>query len=871
MVRFYQEDLVRSSNGTGVVIRCWHDDSSQIPHHEMSGHEDFPDFFREPLKTGQVGVAMFPSASNHGSNHIISESEAVLVDRSFHVGDYCKQQIQDMMSGVVLDLEVHAKLKHAISGVELEGFHNIEDLDPYTELDVGDYVIHDDWVGQVLEVFDEATIELSSGQLMRLPEFSSRLTVGEKGTDILPEGALGAFPKSALSFLTGSSRKEDTVLDVQHTVYAITWLAINQSLDPKATQARPRPRQFWLGPELSKLTIVRGKSDPVSRVGDKVLLKNSEDVPSTKHGRNEIESKTLSITETQTTALVLWQDGTREKIRTTLLMPYLNPDEHDAWPGDHVMVSTDEGQKRPAIIQSISDRTARVLFQDGTTDLVSVLEIDAHGSLLADPNLGIEFGVRRGDFVFIHPQGANGQAFPLVPRIGEVEAWPREVMQEDEVTGWRRQMIEIGSALCDAKGDNFGPSLQYRVKQPELGTPDFLWFGEVVELQLDGMVHVMHPGGMLGIYSVDKITRLHDGIEQLEMDNWDMQGDEHMDRMDEDDGMWDDEEMDSDTMVADSDWETDAYANTDVGMDAEDVALEVPQSNTALPAETPHPKPEHSRSKDVDWKQFDVQTSVPIDHAFRNTTPAQPSRSFLSRIQREYRAFITGLPDSIFVRAYEDRSDLLRSIIFGPENTPYEDAPFVIDWMLDGDFPNTPPIAHFHSWTEGKGRVNPNLYEEGKVCLSILGTWSGDHTESWSAARSSILQAVVSIQGLVLVKEPWFCEPAYEKFRGTEDGIVNSRLYNERAYILSRNFIKHALEVSIGGFHDELQSFYFERGTLAKVVTAARDLIERSGQVEEANGEPLDLAVPRLSSGGVISLTRTLKKLQYLSDAGRAS
>jgi ubiquitin-conjugating enzyme E2 O len=47
-----------------------------------------------------------------------------------------------------------------------------------------------------------------------------------------------------------------------------------------------------------------------------------------------------------------------------------------------------------------------------------------------------------------------------------------------------------------------------------------------------------------------------------------------------------------------------------------------------------------------------------------------------------------------------------------------------------------------------------NLYEEGKVCLSILGTWSGDRTETWSAARSSLLQAFVSIQGLVLVKEP---------------------------------------------------------------------------------------------------------------------
>lgn len=50
--------------------------------------------------------------------------------------------------------------------------------------------------------------------------------------------------------------------------------------------------------------------------------------------------------------------------------------------------------------------------------------------------------------------------------------------------------------------------------------------------------------------------------------------------------------------------------------------------------------------------------------------------------------------------------------------------------------------------------INSNLYEEGKVCLSILGTWGGDKSEIWSAARSSLLQALVSIQGLVLVKEP---------------------------------------------------------------------------------------------------------------------
>lgn len=32
------------------------------------------------------------------------------------------------------------------------------------------------------QLFDEATVDVSNGQLVRLPELSSRLTVGEKGS-----------------------------------------------------------------------------------------------------------------------------------------------------------------------------------------------------------------------------------------------------------------------------------------------------------------------------------------------------------------------------------------------------------------------------------------------------------------------------------------------------------------------------------------------------------------------------------------------------------------------------------------------------------------------------------------------------------------
>ena len=65
-------------------------------------------------------------------------------------------------------------------------------------------------------------------------------------------------------------------------------------------------------------------------------------------------------------------------------------------------------------------------------------------------------------------------------------------------------------------------------------------------------------------------------------------------------------------------------------------------------------------------------------------------------------------------------------------------------------------VQQVHFLTTGGGRIrfNPNLYSNGKVCLSLLNTWG----EGWDANTSTILQLLVSIQGLVLVKDPYFNE-----------------------------------------------------------------------------------------------------------------
>ena len=58
----------------------------------------------------------------------------------------------------------------------------------------------------------------------------------------------------------------------------------------------------------------------------------------------------------------------------------------------------------------------------------------------------------------------------------------------------------------------------------------------------------------------------------------------------------------------------------------------------------------------------------------------------------------------------------------------------------------------------GVHQFNPNLYNGGKVCLSLLGTWrGGSKTEEWTE-KSTLLQVFVSIQALIFVKYPYYNE-----------------------------------------------------------------------------------------------------------------
>ncbi len=54
-------------------------------------------------------------------------------------------------------------------------------------------------------------------------------------------------------------------------------------------------------------------------------------------------------------------------------------------------------------------------------------------------------------------------------------------------------------------------------------------------------------------------------------------------------------------------------------------------------------------------------------------------------------------------------------------------------------------------------RFNPNLYNCGKVCLSLLGTWQGAKGETWDPSASSTLQVAVLLLGQFCVHLVIWC------------------------------------------------------------------------------------------------------------------
>ena len=156
-----------------------------------------------------------------------------------------------------------------------------------------------------------------------------------------------------------------------------------------------------------------------------------------------------------------------------------------------------------------------------------------------------------------------------------------------------------------------------------------------------------------------------------------------------------------------------------------------------------------------------------------------PSPTKLNRLIAEFQTLSETLPtlisfhSSAFLIVDEDDVSFMKLLVIGPSDTPYEDGCYIFDIFIPPTYPSYPPSVNLKIVDNFPFRFNPNLYDNGYVCLSLLGTWEGSNDERWDADSSSILQLILSIQSLIFVANPFYNEPGYLQTNEQQSNLYN--------------------------------------------------------------------------------------------------
>lgn len=241
---------------------------------------------------------------------------------------------------------------------------------------------------------------------------------------------------------------------------------------------------------------------------------------------------------------------------------------------------------------------------------------------------------------------------------------------------------------------------------------------------------------------------------------------------------------------------------------------------------------------------------------------------YIRRINNDFNEFITDPATDIFL--VPDSTNILNAhaIIVGPEATPYEGGFFYFHLKLPYNYPMFPPKVKLMTTSQNTVRFNPNFYSNGKVCLSILGTWPGP---GWSAG-GTLYSALLSIQSLMTDK-PYHNEPGFEanssryvSKRGKGDPVSN---YND---IIRHENIRVAVIDMIEDSNDSKNMPNFLKG---KIVDCFKAKISHYDKVITDNidldGKPMN--DPFNDPRGVFQYKKLKAKLdqlklKYLANSG---
>ncbi|XP_020578764.1 probable ubiquitin-conjugating enzyme E2 24 isoform X2 [Phalaenopsis equestris] len=767
--------------------------------------------------------------------------------RGFVHGDIvCSISDPSKQLGRVVDVDMSVDLEN-ISGELIEGV-NSKKLVKVCPFSLGDYVIHGHWLGRVSRVVDRVTVLLNNGSKCEIMVGDSDDVVPlspilfEIGSHPLYcPGQRVSVNHNRISengrWLYGSwkaGRTEGTICHAEVGFVHVKWVTSlmclgcissppNSLQDPgMLTLLSCFPYANW---QIGDCCTLPPDYQNYSKMADKepVFVTVAPQFTKMDHSgvSDQLCKEIYSIARIRTKIDVLWQNGlVSAGVDPEVLLPASNIGEHDFWPGQFVTEKVTCEDMEASSVQHLGV----VKSVESLEQIVKVKWITAEPKKTENFNRDMEEIISAyeliehpdasyllGDIVIRFPNCENFENIPNL-QIGTEQILEHKSIPAKKITipsllhanDYKKKALSYGLDSCPA---SYASCIGFVIGFTN---------ESVLVRWTSGLISKVHP---YEIFSLDRLDELdtssavHQVVENVQDENsrdvkWQENEVENDSNGDFKRGLWDAGFLSLPlvtfrflTSVAERLFSIGGSSSPSFqklrdfncldinvpslggeGLQFEDwkEVVKCEEEENGRPAFTV------GRERPERFKHFDSVFDY-LDHRFancfsKNVTAYQVKNDWLKKVHHEWSILKKNLPESIYVRVYEERVDLLRASIAGQPGTPYYHGLFFFDINLPDNYPQGPPIVHYHS---GGLKLNPNLHESGKICLSLLNTWAGSGTEVWNPDSSTILQVLLSLQALVLNDKPYFNEADYDKQIGRAEAERNSINYNENAFLLT--------------------------------------------------------------------------------------
>lgn len=179
----------------------------------------------------------------------------------------------------------------------------------------------------------------------------------------------------------------------------------------------------------------------------------------------------------------------------------------------------------------------------------------------------------------------------------------------------------------------------------------------------------------------------------------------------------------------------------------------------------------------------------------------------LKRIMIDIKEILDDPLDQIYYSHDEQNAMKGYTMLVGPSKTPYEHGYYFFEIDFPTNYPFSPPVVKFINY-DGMTRFNPNLYINGKVCLSILNTWDG---EKWSACQSirTLLLTLITL----LNEEPLLNEPGITREHPNFEAYHQLIEYKNIEISIIKYLQKPNLPYPFHVFYPIMKKLFLDNGT----------------------------------------------------------